>query len=713
MRSQERRFQKMPKKYIFSQSQLATYIDAFTGEKGTIVVKGHGGGASTHLPSRLVSLPVGTSHAQVMASHEALHITSTDASASYQLDQTEQLILNVLEDGRMERKAFHHKRGLRHQFQEQIVDSYFSQLVQEPWIIQGFKCFYLEIAGYRYERKKMKPRAQKVIDLFVNQFVNDVRAAKSTTELVPMIPSILALFDIVSESVKGAGRKPSKGKAKEKVEEYIYEPKSDEAASSSSSGSGVELGNESSSEGESGGNSDQQDDSRSASSSDRVIEREAKTYDAVDVAHQSEAGKRMGQGATPTSQRTTDKYDKVINGATAESIRKRVRSISRRIEALRMSEDEQKYLTDNAPSRSLPIKPSYAIDRSEIGDLDLAALDTSGRIEAKSSGTVGYKDQSISVRAVDYGSVGDRDLNVERAATDAMVAPTSGISNALAMQMRTISQTAAGRRIRRNERNGKVDVRRVGQMKVGRFDVFSTADNGNPSGAAFVLSVDLSGSMYDGGRGYGDNLGNTMKKRAEMIGSQNKRYEEYVNERQQYGLGVDTKEDWITEDTRWYATPIPLEYALQTVAITTNALRRVGIPHEIHGFSSDAVGIVKKFKSKFDNLMLSKMWAWGGGGTPAPEALAIAWERLKSIDSKRRVIVQITDGAVSDNTKDVVNSIRLQGGVVIGIGIGAWGISEDNASVYGNDFIKVEKIADLPAKMGRLLRRMAAQGIIG
>ena len=160
-------------------------------------------------------------------------------------------------------------------------------------------------------------------------------------------------------------------------------------------------------------------------------------------------------------------------------------------------------------------------------------------------------------------------------------------------------------------------------------------------------------------------------------------------------------------------TSIPLEYALQTVAITTNALTRVNIPHEIHGFSSDSVGIVKKFKTRFDNLMLSKMWSWGGGGTPAPEALAIAWERLKSIDSKRRVIVQITDGAVSDNTNDVVNSIRSQGGVVIGIGIGAWGISSENASVYGSDFIKVEKIADLPAKMGRLLRRMAAQGIIG
>jgi hypothetical protein len=253
----------------------------------------------------------------------------------------------------------------------------------------------------------------------------------------------------------------------------------------------------------------------------------------------------------------------------------------------------------------------------------------------------------------------------------------------------------------------------VNQIKVGRFDVFNTQDKGNPSGAAFVLSVDLSGSMYDGGYGYGSLMGETMARRAEKQESQESRWEEYLKERTSYGLEPSSKEDWIAEDVRWHLTSIPLEYALQTVAITTNALTRVNIPHEIHGFSSDSVGIVKKFKTRFNSIMLSKMWSWGGGGTPAPEALAIAWERLKSIDSKRRVIVQITDGAVSDNTKDVVNSIRSQGGVVIGIGIGAWGISSENASVYGSDFIKVEKIADLPAKMGRLLRRMAAQGIIG
>jgi hypothetical protein len=702
----------MPKKYLFSQSQLATYIDAFTGQKGTVVIKGKGGGASTHVPSRIVSLPIGTSHAQVMASHEALHITSTDAKASNGLDQTEQLILNVLEDGRMERKSFHHKRGLRHQFQEQIVDSYFSQLVKEPWIIQGFKCFYLEIAGYKYDRSQMKPRAQKVIALFVDRFVNDVRSAKSTQELVPMIPSILALFDIVSEQIKGAGRKAKKSaqpNSGDSVQGVGQKP--DEARTSQSQGEGVEGGNSDKSGNHASHNPSQEE---GEGRSEGIRERTAETYDAVDSTHSTEAISRMGAEGGGGGQRTTDKYDQVVNGATAESIRKRVRSIAKRIEALRLDGEETQYKIDNVPSRSVPIKPSYAVDRSLIGDIDLEALDTNSVIEAKSSGTVGYRDQGISVRAIEYSPINKpANMDVENQSSDAIVAPTSGISNALAMQMRTISQTAAGRRIRRNQRNGKVDIRRVSQIKVGRFDVFNTQDNGNPSGAAFVLSVDLSGSMYDGGYGYGASLGDAMTRRAMMQSSQEKRWEEYLKERNSYGLTPEPKEEWLADDSRWHLSSVPLEYALQTVAITTNALTRVNIPHEIHGFSSDSVGIVKKFKTRFNNLMLSKMWSWGGGGTPAPEALAIAWERLKSIDSKRRVIVQITDGAVSDNTKDVVNSIRSQGGVVIGIGIGAWGISDENASVYGNDFIKVEKIADLPAKMGRLLRRMAAQGIIG
>jgi len=111
--------------------------------------------------------------------------------------------------------------------------------------------------------------------------------------------------------------------------------------------------------------------------------------------------------------------------------------------------------------------------------------------------------------------------------------------------------------------------------------------------------------------------------------------------------------------------------------------------------------------------MLAKMWKWGGGGTPAAEGLAVAWERLKSIEAKRRVVLQITDGAVADNTKDMVARIRSEGGVVIGVGVGAWGINDNNASIYGSDFIKVNNPAELPAKMGKLLRRLTAQGIIG
>ena len=714
----------MPKKYLFNQSQLATYIDAFTGESGTIVMPSTEKGASTHLPTRFVQLPIGAHNAQVLASHEALHITSTDGKAGQGLDQMDHVILNVLEDGRMERKSFHEKRGLKWQFQTQLVDDFFPTLVQEPWAIQAMKCFYLEVAGYEYDITQIKPRAQKVIALFRDRFLTDIRKAKNTGDLVPLIPLILSLFDEVAESTKGAGRKPKKSPLADLQQGGMPDP------SSRGKGEGdTEISKDADSDQASGG--EEQGDSESAQpNSDKTIERKSQTYDATERAHQKALSDRIGDThETTTGSRvvTTDGYDKATGGATSDSLRKRAKSIMRAIEGIIKPDADDIYRV--APTLSYggvtKVKPS-GISKSDLGDVNLDSFEDqrSISVEVKSSGALGYQDnktitvanigkQNLQTREVGEYKSGEEAEKLENKAIDILTAPFGGSANALALQMRVISQTAASKRVTRNERSGRVDVRRASQMRVGKIDVFSQQDDGNVGGSAFVVSVDMSGSMYEGGQVDGGSIYSTITGRAAHIASQRKRYKQYVAERSTYGLTIESEQEWTADDNRYHCAVSPAEYAIQSVAIAGSALERNRIPYEVHGFSGYNVGIAKKFSSRLTKTMLAKMWKWGGGGTPAAEALAVAWERLKSVDAKRRVVLQITDGAVSENTKDMIATIRSEGGVVIGIGVGAWGVNDDNASIYGSEFVKVENPSELPTKMGKVLRRLTAQGIIG
>jgi hypothetical protein len=156
----------------------------------------------------------------------------------------------------------------------------------------------------------------------------------------------------------------------------------------------------------------------------------------------------------------------------------------------------------------------------------------------------------------------------------------------------------------------------------------------------------------------------------------------------------------------------PLYYALQASALMSSALSRSSIPHEVHTFSDWRVGIAKRFNDPLTHETLANMWMWGGGGTPAAEGLAVAWERLKAVDAKKRVVIQFTDGAVAENVKDTIEAIKKEGGVVIGVGIGVYGSDDDNRRLYP-EFIECADPSELPVKMASLLRKLTLRGIIG
>ncbi len=718
----------MSKKYRFNRSQLASYIDAFAGNSGDpVVIRDIAHGANTHIPQRVVSLPVGSPYAQDLAAHEALHITSTSATAARHLDEGTMMILNSLEDGRMERKSFHKKRGLRVQFQRNLVDQTIPQVQGEAWIIQAIKSLYLEVAGYEYDSQILKPRARELAKKFRESGLRDAaRAAKTTEELLPIVERVFPLFDEVADQIASRGRKAKAAAQPSPAPEMPrtggQEPRG------GTQGQGVGSGDpKSGNEAPSASNQDAQDGgsargsaSGGDSSTAQIKETDSTTYDADERRHEREAMQRMGDGTQVSDSRreinSDGKNDKVVGGATSDSIRRRARSLIKKLDALK---PEATLWSDNveqstyAPQTNLTPTQNRGSSPLNKLDLDFENLgDEYGRVKVSiGSGKVGYDGASVNVVPVNrnqYYAPSEEVLKQDKAAAANMVAEVGAYANALALQMRTFSQTKAGRKHRSFERTGRLDVRRASQAALGKMNIFREPDTGRSGGSAFILSVDLSGSMTEGAA-HTTQLKDFAESLNQHEGSVMRLAQDWIANGHKSKLDLDAARKEMYG--RRGIIP-PLYYALQASALMSAALSRSSIPHEVHAFSDWRVGIVKKFSDPLTHEALTNMWTWGGGGTPAAEGLAVAWERLKAVDAKKRIVVQFTDGAVAENVKDLVESIRKEGGIVIGVGIGTYGADDDNRKMYP-EFIDCADPSELPVKMASLLRKLTMRGIIG
>lgn len=725
----------MPKKYRFNRNQLAAYIDAFAGNSGEpVAIRDIAHGANTHIPQRVVSLPVGSPFAQDLAAHEALHITSTSPTAARYLDEGTMMILNSLEDGRMERRSFHKKRGLRVQFQRNLVDQTIPQVQAEAWIIQAIKSLYLEVAGYEYDSQILKPRARELAKKFRESGLRDAaRAAKTTEELLPIVERVFPLFDEVADQIASRGRKAKAepkpqisqegaGKGSPNPRTGVQEPRSgaqsqgvgsdgSQPQNASPSASNQNGQNQGSVQGAaSGGNP----------STPEIKETESSTYDADERRHEGEAMQRMGgetQVSDPRREINNDgKNDKVVGGATSDSIRRRARSLAKKLDALKpeatLWSDNVEQSTYFAPQTNVTATPLAATSPINKVDWDLkSGADEYGRVKVSiGSGKVGYDGKSVNVVAVErseYYHSGDF-LEKDKAGAANMVAQVGGYANALAMQMRTFSQTNAGRKHRQFARSGKLDTRRASQGSLGKLDIFREPHTGRNGGSAFVLSVDLSGSMTEGAAhtSYLKDFAEEVNKHEASVF---RLAQDWINN------GHKDKLDLVAARREMYGRRgiiPPLYYALQSAALMSSALSRSAIAHEVHTFSDWRVGIAKRFNDPLTHETLANMWLWGGGGTPAAEGLALAWERLKGVDAKKRVVIQFTDGAVAENVKDLIADIKREGGIVIGVGIGTYGADEDNRRMYP-EFIDCKDPSELPTKMATLLRKLTLRGIIG
>jgi len=408
----------MPKKYRFNRNQLAQYIDAFTGDAG-VVIRDIAHGANTHIPQKVVSLPVGSPFAQDLAAHEALHITSTSATAARYLDQGAMMLLNSLEDGRMERKAFHKKRGLRVQFQRNLVDGTMPQIKGEAWIIQAIKSLYLEVAGYEYDSQNLKPRAREFAKKFRDSGLRDAaRAAKTTEELLPIVERIFPLFDEVADQISSRGRKAKAAPQPEAAPQIPrtggQEPRRGEATQgvgsdgSTSESKAPEAVGEDRAQGKGSGEGDVQPNNPRSS---QVQESESVTYDADERRHEGEAEQRLQSGTDGSNVSRTyrinndGKNDTVLGGATSDSIRRRARSLAKKLDSLK---PEATLWSDNVERATFApqtnITPSGTPKNSPLNKVDWdleTGADEYGRVKVSvGSGAVGYDGGAVNVVAV-------------------------------------------------------------------------------------------------------------------------------------------------------------------------------------------------------------------------------------------------------------------------------------------------------------------------
>lgn len=714
-------------RYEWTREQLQSYLNAFTGQGDITVVEGQG---LTHLATKMVALPVGDPDAADTAAHEGVHILRTDNDAWKQLknpyNEAEGLILNAIEDARMELAEGKVRPGLFVQWQMSL-DRYMPVIVEEDWLLQSIKGIYMECGGYTYPRSAFKPKARKLLTKFDTAGIKwRVRNAPDTFALVPLVYEIIALFD-------EAPKKRKQPQPQTQPQPAPPDEPSPFGSPSPSPQTGPTEGETDTDEKQGtpqpANASDGQPDpnntcdgsltcahcnaleqaERAESEHGGVIaSRSAQQYNADDARAADEMARKngsesVGQGAGAPEK--VDGYDEVTGGPSVNRLLERAKRLESRIKNFEkraekaLSEDENEEenvhrpLVGSGTGAGAPMGESpedmpreagkYAnTDRLVGGENDLASgkrADRWGRqmydwdkiLPSVGYGGTGYSGVPANVhdgRKFSIPSVWEGNMGIwqERVLTyEAKYAP---IGNYLGKQMRIWLQSQDRSAMRDHERFGLFDPRRSAQMAIGNFDVYRNPPKNKPARPMVTLSVDMSSSMHG------------------------------------YSRSPEGIPNWTPTSSSFHA--------VISTWLMARALAQINTPFEVIGFGGGSdLYIMKAFEQPFNDdsrAAIANVATLCSGGTPAAEGLALSWVRALTRPEKRKIVIQVTDGHVAGNTAAVAKEIRQQGGIVIGVGIG----NQDDdrfRELYGDGFA-VRSANELPPRFVALLRRLALTG---
>lgn len=698
-------------KYIFTQAQLKQYVEIQSGVPVTVLHGGQGG--STHVPTKIVQLDIGSHNAQDVAAHEVGHLKHTTHEIFAHLhSDAERTMFNALEDARDERLEFRTQPGLRIQHQVNRIDWVMPRIIEESWLMQAVKGMYLLSAGYDFPRAKFKAKARKVLTAFEKAGLHwDVRNAATDMDLLPVVAAALALFD---EQPVERQPKPKPQPEPEPAPEPYGEHNADgedgdcthcddldraERAEKKqdggyrgmqAGGGGLSMDRTPDDEklpaggGEEGDGEEGEDgDGFGAGEGDEDDEdgdgyRDPISYDVDENAARAEAAAKLGHTGESEGGGTTkvNGADEATGGPTVNRLMQGARKLERDMkrmaneaakasreaadkakaegEAIVSVEGKDKSATDASNPDMPEGAKEYADPKTFLrGYSPIANPDYSKLFSPAASGALGYSGQAL--RLIDARSNPNLRTWGQDTILDDIYAQFGATINYLGRQMEVYLQSQDRTGLRLNERRGDLDARRAYQMGGGRFDVYKYPPNPEPVRPLVVLTVDASGSMGGGS----------------------------------------------------LSTQSPALHAMMATLVMGGALRRIGVPFEVHSFSSSGIKVMKTFDMPWNRKTVQAVanLVNAGGGTPAAEGLAFAWTRALTRPEQRRIVIQVTDGAVPVNAAKMVKAIGIDGGTVIGVGIGKM----DLRGKYPDSFT-VEQSAELPARFANLLRRLAATG---
>lgn len=688
-------------RYPMNLSQLRQYLQAFTGQEDVTVMPG--GEGSTHVPTRIVKIDPSSPLAPTTASHEGLHITSTSQTAMERMHSTpERMLLNALEDGRMERLSYTTEHpGLQAQFQDD-VDYLFPQMLLEPWLAQTIKGMYLLVGGYAFDEAKLKKQARSTLTKF-RPFITPCRRAPTTDALADLVPEIIKLFNLPDQSAirKQKAAEAAEQKAVEESEKWWADqdgnptgpdehdeggklPQPDaqctpEEQGLTPGGEPIDGDYEGDPVGDGNGGYDGQSSDVPEEVREAGGERDAIEYNADELRNAQRAAEKLGARAgvkanEKTGGRETVRgHDKVTGGPTVNHLLKqgaRLANSIRRMEGRAQAEQTKEAVVaitaptpiQSAPGsnelmdpRKLPASMAGVADlEKEWGYSGSSTFQIDPRLFSLGQGHGGLGYAGGSYRVQD----GRRPRQYLVAGSVALETETyfQATENYLSRMLRMLMQSADRKGIRDYERTGLLDSRRAYHVNEGVFTIFRQPPRPRDNRPVVILTVDQSGSMNP-------------------------------------GFNADPE----------YRAKQPAWHAMCAAIVLSGALARLGIPHEIHGFSSSGT-VIKRFEDPAGRPAvesMSNLWVGGGGGTSAAEALGFAWARIVMRPEPRKIVIQVTDGQVPNNTKLLANAIEKMGGTVIGVGIGK---GLNMRATYAHTF-EAASASDLPNAFARLLKR--------
>lgn len=710
-------------KYRMNLAQLRQYLQIRTGHDDVTVVASQEP-ASTHLPTKIVTLDPDDPMAAVSATHEGLHITETETMEGpghtfrRYLSQPERIVLNVLEDGRIERLGIRQDPGLRVQFQEDI-DTLWPLILREEWTAQALKGMYMLVGGYRFDEHALKPRARRVLGKF-RPFVVQARRAKTTSDLIPLLKPIIALFD--EELPRQARPQPTPPEPEEAQLEGVGERgdgedddfgvptgrgddgdderdvdddatgKSSVQSSGQSSGQAEQgkSGDDASDDGEDNDECDgecpacksQKDGQReSDSDADGYAERDAVEYDADEVSAELEAAEKMGEGPGDDDERRhggrpvrVRGRDKVTGGPTVNQLVQRAKAIRRKIDRIEQGQAEERrrraeaeaeeYVSTDAPTAPSPASAGSPRKLPE-SMRELADLKQAWEQAQKTW-------QDGAVVKIDYAA-----LKADRSV------------GGLGYRGQGLFQVRNWRKMTRNQAAARVEAIEAAYRPTCNY-------------LSRVLRTLMQTADRRGLRDH-ERTGLLDRRRAYQLGAAKLDvFRQAPNPRDGRPIVLLTTDcsgsmeggGAMRHDTKAF-------HAMAATLVLAGSLHRLGIPFETHAFDV-AVYVTKMFEDRYDSSVVRAMantWAHAGGSTYAAEALAVAWGRIMYHSEPRKVIIMVTDGQVAQNTAELVKAIERQGTLVIGVGVGV-----DVHSTFPHA-ITIENAADLPNRFAILMKQ--------